>query len=577
MRTYSAYDYLSTEICFLLELDIAGRTYRFSSFPIYFEESGEQIMYEGRLDNPDFALSLEEAGKIKFSQSGVSMAVVLPFNVSDRQMQGKGIDRSPARLYYVTVKNGEIQQQYRDRILLFSGVISEPIYGHPDMPVGYAEFSIENEVQLSDQSLLRRVVGENAFLSATQFSREAYRQGASAVPPVDPDGITEVIRPHLGKSSPVVIGSPGSITDELGESYGFPSTPAYQIAFQNSGSFPAWYVIAGHPVKAATVDIYDNQGNVDTDQPVYSQVGSKGQVYSYVNLHSSSPIDQSFVVNTDYEYWVRWDDGGGLLSPYETGEALEGGGDLIVYLLDACGITYDRQAMSSVRALLNRYIFAGYINDPEIKCYDFLQRYIVAFLPVSLVAGPSGLYPIIDHRLDDTINNPRVEIIANETFRRIQPISPRSSEIINDLTVRFSPQGTASNSEDAYRGVAVIRADRLEGVNAQYEIVSPYAIVSEQRYGRREQTISLDFVYDRETAIKIGMDYIRRRALPEKTTRYRASFEWGYLDIGDVVRLTDTEISLSRYKVMIVGKTYDGASWLYDILIQENPIIEERQ
>jgi hypothetical protein len=575
MRTYSQYDYLSTEICFLLELDIGGRTYRFSSFPIYFEESGEQVMYEGRLDNPDVALSLEEVGKVKFSQSAVSMSITLPFNVAERQLQGKGIDRSQARLYYVTVRNGEIQQLYNERIAIFSGVIAEPIYGHPDMPVGYVEFSIENEIELSDQSLLRRVVGENAFISATQFSQESYRTNAVS-PPVDPDGITEVIKPHLGKSSPVVIGSPGSITDELGESYGFPSTPAYQIAFQNSGSFPSWYVIAGHPVKAATVDMYDNQGNVDTDIPVHSQVGSKGQVYSFVNLHSSSPLDQSFVVNTDFEYWVRWDDGGGLLSPYDTGQALQGGGDLIVYMLDSSGITYDRQALSSVRALLNEYKFAGYINDPEIKCYDFLQRYIVSFLPVALVAGPEGLYPIIDHRLDDSMYNPRVEITADQTFTRIQPISPRSSEIINDLTVRFSPQGTASNSEDAYRGVAVIRANRLEGVNAQYEIVSPYCIVSQQRYGRREQTISLDFVYDRETAIKIGQDYIRRKALPEKITTYRASFEYGYLDIGDIISLTDTEISLSQYRVMIIGKRYDGASWLYDILIQENPILEER-
>ena len=575
MRTYSAYDYLSTEICFLLEVDIAGRTYRFSTFPVDFHEGGEMISYEGRLDNPDFSLSLEEVGKVKFSQSAISMAIILPFNVAQMQLQGKGIDRSPARFYYVTVRDGQILQSFNEKISLFKGVISEPIYGHPDMPVGYVEFSVQNEIELSDQSLLRRVVGENAFISATQFSQEAYRTNAVA-PPVDPDGITEVIRPHLGKSSPVVIGSPGSIIDELGETYGFPATPAYQIAFQNSGAFPSWYVIAGHPVKASTVDIYDNQGNVDTNITVHSQVGSKGQVYSFINLHSSSPLDQSFVVNTDFEYWIRWDDGGGLLSPYDTGEALEGGGDLIVYFLDSSGITYDRQALSSVRSLLNKYKFAGYINDPEIKCYDFLQRYIIAFLPVALVAGAEGLYPIIDHRLDDTINNPRAEITANETFRRIQPVSPRSSEIINDLTVRFSPQGTASNSEDAYRGVAVIRAERLQDVNAQYEIVSPYAIVSQQRYGRREQTISLDFVYDRETAIKIGMDYLRRRALPEKVTTYRASFEWGYLDVGDIISLTDTEISLSRYRVMIIGKRYDGASWLYDILLQEDPILQER-
>ena len=531
-------------------------------------------MYNGSLDNPNLSISLEEVGKIKLSQSSVSMAVIFPFSVSSRQMQGLGIDRSACRLYYVTTKNKQPEQDFDRKIALFSGVIVDPVYGYPDLDPGYVEFSIENTVTISDRSLVRRIVGDAAFLAATQFSQEAYRVGAIA-PPVDPDGITEVIRPHLGKCSPVVFGSPGSIEDDLGENYGFPSTPAYQIAFQNSGSFPSWYVIAGHPVAASTVDIYDNQGNVDTDITVYQQVGSKGQVYSFLNLHSSSSLDQTFTINNDIEYWVRWDDGGGLISPYDVGSSIQGGGDLLVFLLDSVRADFDRQAFSSVRSLLNQYIFAGYVNDVEIKCFEFLQRYIVPFLPISLVAGPTGLYPVIDHRLDDTYQNPRAEIIASETFSRIQPITPGDNEIVNDLTVRFAPQGASSN-DDTYRGVAVIRYEKLEGVNAQYEIVSPYAIVSFQRYGRREQSISLEYVHDRSTAIRIGLDYIRRKSLPEKTTTYRAAFSFGYLDVGDIISLSDSEISLSSHRCQIVGKRYDGASWLYDILFQEDPISEVR-
>lgn len=573
MRSLSSYDYLSTDICFLLEVNIGERIYRFSSFPISFSDNGEEITFEGILDNPDISISLEEIGKIKLSQSSISMGVVFPFDVASRQMQGKGIDRSRADLYYVTTKKKISQQSYRDKISLFSGVITEPVYGHPGLSSGYVEFSIENEVTYSDQSLLRRIVGDACFIAATQFSQEAYRVNPFS-PPVDPDGITEVIRPHLGKTSPVIIGSPGLVEDDLGESYGFPATPAYQIAFQNTGPYPSWYVIAGHPVAAATVDLYDNQGNVDSNHTVYQQVGSKGQVYSFLRLDASSPLDQTYTINNDIEYWVKWDDGGGLVSPFENG-ALEGGGDLLVYLLDSVRLNFDRGAFSSVRALLNRYKFAGYINDPEIKCYEFLQKYIVAYLPVSLVAGSNGLYPVIDHRLDDTYNNPRVDIVASEMFSRIRPISPSETEIVNDLTVRFAPQGGSSDS-DTYRGVAVIRYERLEGVNAQYEIISPYSIVSFQRYGRREQSISLEYVHDRNTAIRIGLDYIRRNALPSKRTSYRAAFSFGYLNVGDIITLTDEEIYLDRHRVQIVSKTFDGASWVYDILFQENPISERR-
>jgi len=48
------------------------------------------------------------------------------------------------------------------------------------------------------------------------------------------------------------------------------------------------------------------------------------------------------------------------------------------------------------------------------------------------------------------------------------------------------------------------------------------------------------------------------------------------LAVGDVIELTDTDIGLSQAKVQIVGKTYDGASWLYDIMFQENPIDNQR-
>ena len=574
MRSYPAIDYLSVEICFLLEVDIGGRTYRFSTFPVSFDEGGSSVLYEGRLDNPEIGISLSELGNIKLSQSSVSMAVIFPFDVSKRQMKGKGIERMVARLYYVTVKNRIIQQSYGERISLFTGKIVDPVYGYPRMDPGYVEFSIENEVSFSDQSLLRRIVGDAVFLSATQFSQEAYRVGPLS-PPVDPDGITEVIKPHLGKCSPAVIGKPGTIREEIGSSYGFPSTPAYQIANQTSPSNIGWYVIAGHPVAASTVDIYDNQGNVDSNRAVLSQVGSKGQVYSFIQVTTPSNLDQTYTINNDLEYWIRWDDGGGLLSPYTSGEALEGGGDLLVYLLDSIQVDFDRQAFSSVRTLLNQYKFAGYINDPQMKCYEFLQRYIVAFLPVSLVAGSSGLYPVIDHRLDETYNNPRVEIIASETFSRIQPISPIDSEIVNDLTVRFAPQG-ASSDQDTYRGVVVIRYEKLLEGNAQYEIISPYSIVSFQRYGRREQSLDLEYVHDRDTAIRIGLDYMRRKALPQKKTTYRASISWGYLDVGDIISLSDSEIGLDRHRVQIVTKRYDGASWLYDILLQENPISERR-
>jgi hypothetical protein len=274
--------------------------------------------------------------------------------------------------------------------------------------------------------------------------------------------------------------------------------------------------------------------------------------------------------------------GGGAVSPY-TGDTLSGGGDLLYWAFSALGVTFDRSAFESVRDLLNQYKFDGYINDPSIKIYEFLQKYIIPMLPVTIANGADGLYPVIDWRLTDNFA-PRVEIATNELFERTQPVETKSTQIINDLTVQYASgfvrslapvdsgqiHQIAEGSE--YHGTVYIRSTRNEDAALPYEIVSPYSVVSVQRYGRQESSISLEYVHDRDTAIKIGLDMIRRKSLPEKRTQYRAAFSFGYLRLGDVISLTDPELGLEFAKAQIVGKAYDGASWLYDIMYQENTI-----
>ena len=199
--------------------------------------------------------------------------------------------------------------------------------------------------------------------------------------------------------------------------------------------------------------------------------------------------------------------------------------------------------------------------------------------------GAKGVYPIIDHRSTERFSSPDLSITTSPVFERISPVSPRESEIINDLIVEyasgFTQQFQVSGAEKStgfaiegneYKGILYIRANRIENLEAQYAEVSPYCILSQQMYGLQRATIALDYVSDRDTAVKIGLDIIRRKAFPEKVCTYRAAFSFGHLLIGDVIELTDTDIGLSQSKVQIVGKRYDGASWLYDIMFQENPI-----
>ena len=177
-----------------------------------------------------------------------------------------------------------------------------------------------------------------------------------------------------------------------------------------------------------------------------------------------------------------------------------------------------------------------------------------------------------------------MEIETSEIFKRIKPVETRSNGIINDLTVQyasgfertFAAFGSGRFFETSegsnYHGALYIRSERNESAAVPYEIVSPYSIQSVQRYGRQEGTVSLEYVHDRDTAIKIGLDLIRRKSLPEKRTQYRAAFSFGFLRLGDVISLTDPDLGLQSAKVQIVGKAYEGVSWIYDIMYQETTI-----
>jgi hypothetical protein len=589
MRLYPVTDFLETEICFLAEVDLKGTTYRFSSFPVEIElDSGGVVFFPGLLGDPSFSQELQEIGQIKLSTNSISMSLVFPFNVAERQMIGKGIDNAVMTLSYITIKRGVVQQTYEEIIDFFRGVIRDPVYGHPNAEQGYCEFSVENEIYVNDTSILKALNGDLTLFDNFPFSREAFA-GAGQLENIITGGILPAQNYHLGKTIPAVIGSPGQTIRRDGTSTEYPATPAYIIGVDvTAPPLDVFVCIAGHAVKAETVTLQDNRGNISTSRTVYNGVGQNGQVFAYAFFLDS---DLDFDVNDEgLQYFVRWVDGGGAVSPY-TGDELTGGGDLIVWCLESLKIDYDREAFEAVRPVLNEYSFSGYINDSSIKTYEFLQKYIIPFLPVTLSTGAAGVYPVIDHRNTERFAAPRQSITTSPVFERISPVTPRQSEIVNELVVQYASGFEQTVSFDLnlgggslshkiggneYKGILYIKADRLESLEAPYEMVSPYCILSQQIYGVQSQTIALDYVHDRDTAIKIGLDIIRRKSLPEKVCTYRASFSFGYLAVGDVIELTDTDIGLSQAKVQIVGKTYDGASWLYDIMFQENPIDNQR-
>jgi hypothetical protein len=57
---------------------------------------------------------------------------------------------------------------------------------------------------------------------------------------------------------------------------------------------------------------------------------------------------------------------------------------------------------------------------------------------------------------------------------------------------------------------------------------------------------------------------------------YRAAAKYGYLMIGDVIGLTSESLYLTEQIATVTAKKWDSSSWLYDILIEDNPYTTPR-
>ena len=65
-------------------------------------------------------------------------------DIAKHRREGFFLSNATCELSIVFEVAGVIQQKYEERIKLLSGLMSEPIYGQPDRPVGYVIFSIDS-------------------------------------------------------------------------------------------------------------------------------------------------------------------------------------------------------------------------------------------------------------------------------------------------------------------------------------------------------------------------------------------------------------------------------------------------
>ncbi len=556
---------------FVIELNWAGVVYYLSTEPIETMSNYGLVKYTGGIEEaPSFDQQIKEG----FNLDSLFVSVACQIgnvDVSAAILKGRYLENSEAELSMLLVKNGTVLS-YENRIQLFRGYVSQPVFGHIDKSQSYVEFSLESKVfDASVYGLLVDSLGRCNSLDASAVN-SPITSPFSAV--LDAFNRIEIFEPHRGKQIPFVFGVAGRVVDQSGAVKDFPASPAYVLS-RNAATNEIFILIAAHPVKDTVVKLHDNRGNsvliTGGLGNVEQFIMSNGRIFSYIKYD----LDGGYVANvntdTSVQYWISWREGA-YISP-STDTSLQCGGDLCLWLLQQGNADIDYHSWESVRSYLNAYKFAGYIKESEETPIEFLEKNILPFLPISVINGNEGLRAVPDLLSSGIPVIANYEITANPEFNRVSPVTTLTdpNDIINSYTLEYARDG----SKESYRSVMRIKPNQVNYTN--YTFSTLYSEVSAQRFGEKELIEDAIYIYDDATAALVCKDKIKKLAFPKRETVYFASSRYGYLDIGDVISLTDESLGITSKKVQITRKTFKETNWEYTITLNDHMIQEIEQ
>lgn len=543
------------DVVWLLELQFGGRTYRWATDHIRLTNAdSETLDFAGGLQLSNFSESLD---RFTYTADAQSIALEVNFteiNVAEYVARGFQLAAITGEVSLVQTVNGTAQQTYEQRSIIMRGSVADAQFGHPDRPDGYMSFSLEGAL-VEDSGTFQKftdVVSEDKFGSLTSWPND---------------------NPHDGKPIPIVFGRPGRFrkADSDGRVTNTAGSPAYilTLAGGSGGTQVSSLVIANHQVLATTVRT-KTERDAET-QATFFAIAGDGVPYSFTDMGDIDGTGTNTgLTSAELEervWWIGWTRSGGyaLENPYHKGQGLTGGGDLSRWALSYSTMPVDWGAWQAVSDTLNLYEFSGYISDLETRPWDWLQE-IWRLLPISVRRGVNGIYPVL-HDLG-MIANQAIKITTGPDFSRAGPAQLEGS--LSDIFNRIEFSHAYSGRDNEPRTYSAI--GNYEGYTKEPEAVSSAITVrSEHRYGSRLKQEESAYVYQRSTADKICYDMARRHSLIAKTIQYRADRSFVWIELGDVLAITDVDLKYTDQVCQVIARGWDGDSWIFTLVFDEDP------
>jgi len=496
----------------LVDLTLGGVVYRFATSTVAIEHAPETLIYDGTLSDVDWESSLEFASP-DFDLPSAGITVTFKIDLAKRIAQG--LDFGAATASLALWIPGE---DYDKRQVVLEGRVDAPSYGAIGEPVS---FNIEAD-------WLR---------NAKQIPSAKQIIDTSIWP--DTDGNAE------GAVYPVVFGAPGR--------QGFAGVPVYVI--DTSG--PVIGLIAAHHCTATTITLLRvwNGGSDSSTQTatVNTDTDSNGNIYSWVTIGGSSAEGDSF--------FAFFDDGGGLRNPYSnTGtNYLTGAGDLLRFMLHKSGVKVDDGRCAAASSMLNFYQLDGYIGE-RVDVLDWIKSELLPLLPCSLKAGPDGLYPVV-WQWDALEADAKAKLSAGVDLHRDGLVEYVTSEVFNEITLRYR-----HNARYNKLNKSVTVTGDLKKETGGFLWRTDYSVSSHTRYGTKALDIETELVSSRAIAGRIVNWMARAYSSRHRRIKYTAPHRLGWLDVGDVISLSDADLSLTSQLVIVESIDWGETALTFTLL-----------
>lgn len=509
---------LRSEFVLLLEIQWASRVFRWTSgATVTIASDDGDLTFTGGLpfawDDAIDPLSSDPAARSLSFDS-----LWLPESVNPAELVSAGHDLAAAR---GSVSLWAPGRAYEDRIRVLSGRVYAPTYGGAGEPIGLT-------------------------LEAREFDDRAYLIPPAAV--VSPETWPFADSSAYGRAYPFVFGKPGLYTKADGTAGQTTGSPAYIVHLAQKR-----FLLAGHRIGATTCRVINVTKGEARNETVEHITDGLGRTVATCVVSGTGLS----VVEGD-SYFARWDDGTTAID--DDGSALRQAGDMLRYLLRRSSLDYDRGRFASVIGYLNRYRLDGYADDPDVTVWDWIADNLLPILPVTIAGGPNGLRPILYRsplRILDAIDH----IEAGPYAVRISAIQYSTEDPIQRVSVRYALR---ADTGDHLRTVT-LTGDRLEAGEA-YASGTATLRRSAARYLReeevsREERIESDIITDTATAELIAETTARIRALPYREVSYSLDLHrYGALEPGDIVTITDAEVSLSEEPAIVRSVSWGSSS-----------------